>query len=213
MIFLICNPNCIVLLSMAVVESSKLRQVLSEWLSSRKPKTLGDLIEAFKEKGFAVLFLLLMIFPAMPLPTGGVTHIFELIVMLLSIELVAGKDTVWLPKSWLNKELPASLRTSALPKLISLTKFIEKHTKPRLAKLQSSKLGGRITGLVVLLFSIFAFLAPPFSGLDTLPSLGVVLIALALIFEDALLSLIGLLAGGIGIGLVIILGKVAFQLL
>ncbi len=198
---------------MAVVESSKLRQVLSEWLSSRKPKTLGDLIEAFKEKGFAVLFLLLMIFPAMPLPTGGVTHIFELIVMLLSIELVAGKDTVWLPKSWLNKELPASLRTSALPKLISLTKFIEKHTKPRLAKLQSSKLGGRITGLVVLLFSIFAFLAPPFSGLDTLPSLGVVLIALALIFEDALLSLIGLLAGGIGIGLVIILGKVAFQLL
>jgi hypothetical protein len=41
----------------------------------------------------------------------------------------------------------------------------------------------------------------------------VVLIALALIFEDALLSLIGLLAGGIGIGLVIILGKVAFQLL
>ncbi len=174
---------------------------------------LGSLTKVFRLNSFAVLFLLLMIIPALPLPTGGVTHIFELIVMLLAVELMAGKDTVWLPKSWLNKSLPESLRTSVLPKLIGLTEFVEKHTKPRFAKLQSSRFGGRIIGFVVLLFSVFAFFAPPFSGLDTLPSLGVVLIALGLIFENALLSLIGLLAGGIGIGLVILVGRVAYQLL
>ena len=96
------------------MENKKLSQTLSEWLSSKQPRTLGGLIEVFKEKSFAVLFLLLMILPALPIPTGGITHIFELIVILLAIELLAGKETVWLPKRWLNKELPENLQTSVI---------------------------------------------------------------------------------------------------
>lgn len=195
------------------MENKKLSQTLSEWLSSKQPRTLGGLIEVFKEKSFAVLFLLLMILPALPIPTGGITHIFEFIVMLLAIELLAGKETVWLPKRWLSKELPENLQSSMLPKMINLVRFAERCTKPRLANFQNSRFGGRIIGFIVLLFSVFAFLAPPFSGLDTLPSLGVVLLALALIFRDALLSLIGILVGAAGIGLVLTLGKIVFQLL
>jgi hypothetical protein len=34
---------------------------------------------------------------ALPLPTGGATHVFEIIAMLLALELIAGRDQIWLP--------------------------------------------------------------------------------------------------------------------
>ena len=57
-------------------------------------------------------------------------------------------------------------------------------------------------GLWVLLFASAAFVAPPFSGLDTLPSMGAVIIALSIILEDIALFGIGLVVGGVGLGLI-----------
>jgi len=188
-------------------------QTLQVFLSSKKPKTLQDLIDNFAEKSFAILFLLLMAIPALPLPTGGVTHVFEIIVMLLSLELIAGRKTVWLPKQWTNKKLPNKLQTSALPKLLRSVRWVEGHSKPRLSRLLVNVVSTRILALTILFFTIFAFLAPPFSGLDTLPSLGVVIIALAIIFEDFLLTVIGIAVGIAGIGLVLLLGQLVIQVL
>lgn len=186
---------------------------LQKLLSSKQPITLQILIDNFAEKSFAILFLLLLAMSALPLPTGGVTHILEIIAMLLALELIIGRNTVWLPRRWLYKELPKSLQTSALPRFVKMVSWVEKFSHPRLMRVQVSKLYGRIIGLVVLIFAAFAFLAPPFSGLDTLPSIGVVLVSLGLMFEDSLLSVIGIITGSIGIGLIILLGKLAFSLL
>ena len=46
-------------------------------------------------------------------------------------------------------------------------------------------------GLVVLGLALTAFLAPPFSGLDTLPSLGVVVLALGYLLADIVLASVG----------------------
>ena len=186
---------------------------MQKLLAGKQSITLQGLVDNFAEKSFAILFLLLMAVPALPLPTGGVTHIFEIVTMLLALEGIAGRRTVWLPKRWQNKALSTGLQTSALPRFIKIIKWVEKYSRPRLSQLQANSASKRIIGLIILLFTIFAFLAPPFSGLDTLPALGVVLISLALLFEDALLILIGIAAGIIGIGLVLLLGRLAFRLL
>lgn len=186
---------------------------LQELLSSKKTNTLGIIIGNFKEKSFALLLLILMAVPALPIPTGGLTHIFEIIVALLAIELIIGRKTVWLPKRWLEKPLPKSLQTTALPRFIKIIKWIEKLSRPRFAKIHLNSLYLRFIGLIVLAFTTFAFIAPPFSGLDTLLSMGVVLIALGIIFEDILLTTIGIIIGSVGIGLVITLGTVALKLL
>ena len=54
--------------------------------------------------------LLLALRPA--LPTGGVTHVFELIAMLLALQLIVGRRHVWLPERWRQRE-PALRRRSA----------------------------------------------------------------------------------------------------
>ena len=89
-------------------EGEKLSDRLERWLRSNEPKTIGSLIELFREKSFAVLFVLLLAVPALPLPTGGVTHVFEVIAMLLALELIVGRRQVWLPERWWRRELGAA---------------------------------------------------------------------------------------------------------
>ena len=83
-------------------------------LRSKQPVTLKALTDSFVEKSFAIVLLLLLALPALPLPTGGITHIFEIIAMLVCIELIAGRKTLWLPNKWLNSNIPRSLQKSAL---------------------------------------------------------------------------------------------------
>jgi hypothetical protein len=69
----------------------------------------------------------------------------------------------------------------------------------------------RLIGVVVLIGAIAAFVAPPFSGLDTLPALGVVMLSLGVILEDALVVLAGVLVAAAGIAVEVVLGAAAFH--
>jgi hypothetical protein len=62
-------------------------------------------------------------------------------------------------------------------------------------------------GVVVFALTLTAFLAPPFSGLDTLPSLGVVVISVGMLLGDGVLAGVGLLVGAFGVALVVGLGS------
>jgi hypothetical protein len=185
---------------------------LNLWLKNKKPKTIASLNDIADEKSFAILFLLLMSIPALPAPTGGVTHIFEIIVAVLCIELIAGQDKLWLPKKWQQRQLPKTMTSTALPKLVSVIRWLERYTRPRLASLLRHREFLRLTGVIILVFTITAFLAPPFSGLDTLPALGVVLIAAALLLEDVVLYVAGCIVGVMGLMLVVGLSTVIVQL-
>ena len=69
----------------------------------------------FAEKSFAVTIMLLMIVPAIPLPTGGVTHVFEVITVLLAAQMVLGRGTIWLPERWQKRELGDAITGKAIP--------------------------------------------------------------------------------------------------
>src|SRR5215208_5537045 len=192
-------------------EVEKLSDRLEGWFRSPEPRTLGSLIELFGEKSFAVLFVLLLAVPALPLPTGGVTHIFEVIAMLLAVELIAGRRTVWLPERWRRRELGASTQKRFSEILLRRIRWLERHSRPRLGFLLTHRLSGVAFGALVFVLTLAGFVAPPFTGLDTLPSLGVVLLSLGVLLDDALLALVGVVVGAIGALLVVILGKLAYS--
>jgi hypothetical protein len=192
-------------------EGEKLSDSLESWLHGPGPKTVGSLIEVFREKSFAVLFVLLLSLPALPLPTGGVTHVFEVIAMLLALELIAGRRRVWLPERWRRREIGAAMRQRFSEVLLPRIRWIERHSHPRLGFLLSHRFSGVVYGAVTLVLVVTAFLAPPFTGLDTLPSLGVVLISLGVLLEDPLLGFAGLLVGVAGVLVVLLLGRAAVE--
>jgi hypothetical protein len=156
-----------------------------------------------------VLFVLLLSVPALPLPTGGVTHVFEVIAMLLALELIVGRRRVWLPDRWRDREIKPEMRRRFSEKLLPRMRWIERHSHAHLGSLLSHRLSGIVYGLVTLVLVVTAFLAPPFSGLDTLPALGVVLISLGVLLEDPLLGIAGAVVGAAGVLLVVFLGRAA----
>ena len=68
-----------------------------------------------------------------------------------------------------------------------------------------------VFGLLVIGGSAGAFFAPPFTGLDTLPAFGVVLLSLGVLLEDALVVAIAVAVGIAGVALEIALGAAAIH--
>ena len=88
---------------------------------------------------------------------------------------------------------------------------LERVSRPRLRFLFDHRLSNLIFGLLVLGGTAGAFLAPPFTGLDTLPALGVVLLSLGVLLEDILIVLAAVVVGVAGVALEIVLGSAAIH--
>ena len=95
--------------------------------------------------------------------------------------------------------------TSLLPRI----RWVERHSHARLGFLLSYRFAGIVYGVVTLVLVLTAFLAPPFTGLDTIPSLGVLLISLGVLLADPVLGAIGVVVGAAGVLIVFLLGRAA----
>jgi hypothetical protein len=184
---------------------------LERWLESDGEKTVASLIDLFEEKSFAILFVLLLGVPALPLPTGGATHVFEIMAVLLAAQLIAGRDVIWLPDRWRRLELAGERQQRFIAGLMRLIRRLERISRPRLRFLFDHRLSNAVFGVLVIAGTVGAFFAPPFTGLDTLPALGVVLLSLAVLLEDFALVVAALVVGGAGVVLELVLGNAALH--
>jgi hypothetical protein len=189
----------------------RLSDELDGWLRSDADKTLGGLIDLFGERSFAVLFLFLLGPSALPLPTGGVTQVLEVIAMLLALQLIANRDCVWLPRRWRAVEIGGEGQARLLSGLMSVVRRMERLSRPRLRTAFEHRVSNIVFGALVIAGSLGAFLAVPFTGLDTLPALGVVLVSLAFLLEDFALAVAGTVALIAGIVLEIVVGWAAVE--
>jgi len=185
---------------------------LERWLETDEPKTVGSLTDVIDEKSFAVVTLLLLIPSALPIPTGGVTHLFELIAVLVVAQMVVGREELWLPRRFREHELGKTMTGKAIPRILKVVRWFERWARPRFARLLDCQLVKSLLAVFLLVFVAAAFIAPPFSGLDTAPSLGVVIMCLGIIFGDLIIVALGMLVGAAGIALVIVLGEAAWHL-
>jgi hypothetical protein len=90
---------------------------------------------------------------------------------------------------------------------MKLIRRLERFSRPRLRFLFQTRVSNSVYGLLVLGGTAGAFFAPPFTGLDTLPALGVVLLSLGVLLADVIVVAIGLVVGAAGVLLEIIVGS------
>jgi hypothetical protein len=192
-------------------QPEKVSDQLERFLSGEGEKTLGSLIELFEKKAFALIFILLMGVPALPLPTGGATHVFEIVTVLLALQLIVGRDEIWLPQRWRRIQLAGPGREKFLRGLMKMIRRLERFSKPRFRFLFNHKVSNSVFGVLVVGGTVAAFAAPPFTGLDTLPSLGVVLLSLAVLLEDVVIAVLAIALGVGGVIVEIALGKAAIS--
>jgi hypothetical protein len=197
----------------AAQSGERIGDELERWLSSDAEKTLGGLVDLFGQKGFALMFVLLLGPSALPVPTGGVTNVLEVVAMLLALQLIIGRERMWLPRRWRKIDVAGPGQERFITTLMRLVRRLERVSRPRLTFVFGHRLSNIAFGALAIGGTLGAFLAPPFSGLDTLPSLGVVLLSLGVLLEDLAVVLVGVAAGVAGIALEILLGGAAVNLL
>ncbi|MCB2082185.1 MAG: exopolysaccharide biosynthesis protein [Hyphomicrobiales bacterium] len=162
----------------------------------------GQLVDDLKEGGFCLLLILFSSPTALPLPAiPGLTFILSLPVLLLSLQLLIGLRTPWLPRWLRRKELKGKTLNHILTKLAGYVVKIEHILKPRLRFL-SSRPGEQLLGLVFLILGISVAL--PFPLTNTIPSMGIIIIAVGLLERDGLAMLAGMAVGAAGITLAIL---------
>jgi hypothetical protein len=179
---------------------------LEEWLEGEGPKTVGDLLEAFDERSFAVTVMLLLFVPALPLPTGGVTHVLEAIAILIAFQMVLGRHAIWLPERLRRRELGKVMTGRAIPFMVRRVRWFERFSRPRMASLFERTWFLRVIGLLLIVCTIGSAIAPPFSALDTLPALGGVVICLSIVLADVVVLAIGTAITAGGIALIVTIG-------
>lgn len=186
-------------------------ELIARWRESEGEKSLGGFVDAMDSKGFALLLVILMGPSALPIPTGGLTHLFEIAAVLLAFQLILGRADVWLPGRMRRISLEGGGATKVVDAMERYIGKLERITKPRGRIFFGKRISDIAFGFGVLIGVIVTFLAPPFTGLDTLPALGVVMLALAVIAEDIAVIWIGVALIVLGAFAELFIGDAAYR--
>ncbi|MEM7748488.1 MAG: exopolysaccharide biosynthesis protein [Pseudomonadota bacterium] len=175
-----------------------MKQPLSEIVTNvfdeqRPPTTYGDMIDEIGQHGIAVILILFALPSALPIPAAGYSTILSIPLFLIGYRLLAGYDTIWLPAKLRQRPFdPKSFSRKLVGGMLRLIKFVENFTKPRLSWLTGAKLTRSVLG--ILIFALAASMALPIPGTNTAPAFGIFLIGFALLEEDGLMLIVGVLA-------------------
>lgn len=185
-------------------ELEPLSAVLLDELTEDETVTLGELRDRLARRGFGLLMILLALPTLIPVLPPGSAAAIGLLYILLSLQMLFGKDEPWLPKRLsryrLSTRTIAALRTRGIPFLRRVERF--SRLRPLLL---DERIVSRGVAFIVLVLGIVLLSPLPF--LNTLPALAVLLMGIGLLNRDGvfiaaglLLTAVVLLAIGFGLG-------------
>ncbi|MGY6706220.1 exopolysaccharide biosynthesis protein [Roseinatronobacter sp.] len=171
-------------------EVGKIVSTLRE-VDKKKSPCVREFVERLGAASFGALLLvpsMIIASPASGIP--GLPSVGGLIIALIAIQMVIGRDHVWLPEWMMQRKVDGDRIDRALDFIRKPVRWIDHVTRPRLTWLLRWPMV-----LPLQLLCVFCGLAMPF--MEVLPltasiaALAVFLVALAIIANDGLLALAG----------------------
>lgn len=174
--------------------------------------TLKEILTLAGERTFGFLFVLLALPSALPIPAPGYSVPFGVLMLLLSVQLIAGRTRPWMPEKWNDK----AFDLIAIQKIVKAgtpwLQRLEAISRPRLASVCTSLPGRTIIGVAITLMSISMMIPIPLT--NTLPAMGILVTGFGLLDDDGAISLAGLVLcvmGGTLTTLVLLFGYEAVK--
>nr|WP_066375791.1 exopolysaccharide biosynthesis protein [Anabaena sp. CA = ATCC 33047] len=151
---------------------------------AQEPLSLGEILAETSERGFSLVITLLVLPFLLPMPPG-LTGPFGAACLCLSVQMILGRRSPWLPKRIARYKFPRSFAQVLLQNLRRVTKVLEKIARPRLTKIANYDLTWRINGLCISWLTLLLMLPVPLT--NPIPTVGILLLAVATIESDGLL--------------------------
>jgi hypothetical protein len=151
---------------------------------AQKPLTLGDILAETSERGFSLVIALLVLPFLFPMPPG-LTGPLGAPCLILSMQMAMGRRSPWLPKKIASYQFPRPFAQIILQNLGRVTRVLEKITRPRWTKIAENPVTWQLNGLCILWLTLLLISPVPFT--NPIPTLGILLLAVATIESDGLL--------------------------
>ncbi len=173
-------------------------------VSDRNDKvSIGDIQDEIGRRSFGPF---LLVFGVIVLtPVGGIPGVptaFGVIVLLFAVQLLIGKDHFWLPGFISNRSVDAKKLAKAAKKVQPAAKWIDRFLRPRMHYfVKGPAVYCVAVACVMLAVMLPALEIVPFGA--AAPAAAITAFALALVAEDGLLALLGYMATGASIFLIV----------
>ena len=151
-----------------------------------------DILEALHERGFGFLLFIFALPAALPLPGLGVNLIIAAPLLFLTIQQAMGRHRIWIPEKLRTKSISAARFKSMLDAALPFITKIEIFLRPRLGFITQ----GVFSNLIGVMGVIMALsVCVPLPLTNTVPSMGIALMALGVIMRDGLAVIAGAILG------------------
>lgn len=167
--------------------------------------TLVDVLELAGERTFGFLLVLLALPSALPVPAPGYSIPFGIVILLLAVQLMMGRNRPWFPEWFRKRSLKTKQAQGIIKAGIPWLRRLESISKPRYAFICTSSTGRLILGGAIALMGLSMLIPLPLT--NTLPAIGVFIIGFSLLEDDGAISIMGLtvsvIAGALSITLIV----------
>ncbi len=165
---------------------------LDELAATREKVRMADVLDDFGKRSFGPFILI----PALleMTPVGGIPGVptaLALFIALIAVQLLLGRDHVWMPQFVQQRAVGSKKLHRAVTGLRGLGNFLDRHSEGRLEGLTR---GPAIKGVAVTILALCCTVPPleflPFAS--TIPMLAIAVLGLALTVRDGALVLASL---------------------
>lgn len=185
-----------------------LGDALQELLKSENERgpSIGETTVAVGEKGFGLILMVLSLPSALPIPAPGYSTPFGIVIGLVALQMIFGRQTLWIPEKLKSVRIKPALAKTMLGAATRFLKKIEHWIRPRQRWIRS-RAGQAGLAIVILIMACLMMLPIPLT--NTFPAMVIFMIGVGLSEEDGLLAIaafgIGLLAIGLYAGIIYVL--------
>ncbi|MDJ0674451.1 MAG: exopolysaccharide biosynthesis protein [Calothrix sp. MO_167.B42] len=151
---------------------------------TEQPLSLGEILAETSERGFSLVIAVLVLPFLFPMPPG-LTGPFGGSCLLLSAQIILGRRSPWLPRKIARYKFPRPFAQILLKNLRQVTRVLEKITRPRLTKIADNPYVWRFNGFCIFWLALLLISPVPFT--NPIPTVGILMIAVAMIESDGLL--------------------------
>lgn len=152
--------------------------------------TVGDIVAALGDRGCGLLLLACALPCCLPLPPG-VPSTAGWIIAVVSLNMVMGRDSIWLPKVLLRLSIERQTLHRIVNRCLPHVEKMERFCRPR-ASFALNRGSRSLIGLAMLVPALLLILPIPIFG-NIPPGIAAAVIAIAICEGDGLIALTGTL--------------------
>lgn len=149
-----------------------------------QPLTVAEILAETQERGFSLIIGLLVLPFLLPMPPGF-TVILGSGVLVISAQMALGRRLLWLPPRIAKFQFPQKLAQQLLNPLKRFSRWLERFSRPRWARLTQHPHIWQINGLCISWLTLLLMSPIPFT--NPIPTVGILAFVIATLEEDGLI--------------------------